>query len=128
MDLRPHAPEPCLQAWECDAPSLSIGYCRPFTVHACSAESSPEQVVQEFLLITSLVEGISDRWELQRKDIRLTGKKIFAPANLRATAENDAYAQLIQHWMSSKYTLRYTGGMVPDIHHILAKVCRLCPP
>ena len=49
-------------------------------------------------------------------------KKIFAPANIRAAAENKAYAELIQHWMASKYTLRYTGGMVPDIHHILVKV------
>jgi hypothetical protein len=21
------------------------------------------------------------------------------------------------------FTLRYTGGMVPDVHHIIAKVC-----
>lgn len=67
-------------------------------------------------------ESTPDRWELQQDHISLGSKNIFAPANLRAAAENKAYAELIQHWMSSKYTFRYTGGMVPDIHHILVKV------
>ena len=88
-----------------------------------SAESSPEQVVQEFALVSSPDDRIPDRWELQRSDITIGEKKVFAPANLRAAAENPAYAQLIQQWMSSKYTLRYTGGMVPDIHHIVTKAC-----
>lgn len=25
-------------------------------------------------------------------------------------------------WISKGYKLRYSGGMVPDVHHILAKV------
>ena len=28
---------------------------------------------------------------------------------------------LLEYWMSNKYTLRYTGGMVPDVYYILVK-------
>jgi sedoheptulose-bisphosphatase len=48
-------------------------------------------------------------------------KKLFAPANLRAAGSNEAYRELMEHWMANGYTLRYTGGMVPDIHNILVK-------
>ena len=37
------------------------------------------------------------------------------------------YSDLVQQWMQSKHTLRYTGGLVPDIHHIIAKVRPPCP-
>ena len=32
------------------------------------------------------------------------------------------YSDLIASWIARNFTLRYTGGMVPDVHHILAKV------
>ncbi len=76
--------------------------------------------VQEYLL-TEQQTG-SRQWLLQRDNISIKDKAVFAPANLRATAENEEYQQLVQYWMSKKYTLRYSGGMVPDIHHILTKV------
>ena len=47
--------------------------------------------------------------------------KIFAPGNLRATADNAQYCELVQFWLRSKYTLRYSGGLVPDVYHILVK-------
>lgn len=47
--------------------------------------------------------------------------KIFAPGNLRAITENAAYEKLVHYWMNSKYTLRYSGGLVPDVYHILVK-------
>ncbi|MFC1655621.1 fructose-1,6-bisphosphatase [Patescibacteria group bacterium] len=47
--------------------------------------------------------------------------KNFAPGNLRATVTEEKYAKLIQSWMDEKYTLRYSGGMVPDINHIFMK-------
>ncbi|KAK9808421.1 hypothetical protein WJX73_003065 [Symbiochloris irregularis] len=50
-----------------------------------------------------------------------SSSKVFAPANLRATRENHAYRELVTDWMEKGYTLRYSGGMVPDVHHILAK-------
>lgn len=45
----------------------------------------------------------------------------FAPGNLRATAQREDYAVLMQGWMRDQYTLRYSGGMVPDVNHILLK-------
>lgn len=47
--------------------------------------------------------------------------KIFAPGNLRATFDNEKYAALIKYWIDNKYTLRYSGGLVPDVYHILIK-------
>ncbi|KAF9696419.1 hypothetical protein EKO04_005717 [Ascochyta lentis] len=47
--------------------------------------------------------------------------KYFAPANLRAAAENQNYLDLINHYIAHKYTLRYSGGLVPDIFHALVK-------
>jgi len=45
----------------------------------------------------------------------------FAPGNLKATADNPQYKKLISYWMDNGYTLRYSGGLVPDIYHILTK-------
>ena len=81
-----------------------------------AASTPPRLVVQEFLL-----DG--NRWVLAKGDARIpAAKSVFAPANLRAAADNAAYAALVQRWMGERYTLRYSGGMVPDVHHILAKV------
>lgn len=74
------------------------------------------RVVQEFVLAQD------GNWLLAQSNIRIGDKKIFAPANLRAAADNKAYHDLVMHWISEQYTLRYTGGMVPDVHHILSKV------
>ena len=38
--------------------------------------------------------------------------KIFAPGNLRATFDNPQYEKLVDYYLTQKYTLRYTGGMV----------------
>ena len=47
--------------------------------------------------------------------------KIFSPANLRATQDLPGYQSLVNEWMAQRLTLRYTGGMVPDIASILLK-------
>ena len=50
--------------------------------------------------------------------------KIFdssAPGNLRATNDNPDYDALVKHWIQERYTLGYSGGMVPDVYHMLAK-------
>ncbi|OQE14698.1 hypothetical protein PENSTE_c033G04100 [Penicillium steckii] len=47
--------------------------------------------------------------------------RYFAPANLRCAAENGRYMDLITHFVSNKYTLRYSGGLVPDVVHALVK-------
>ena len=43
---------------------------------------------------------------------------MFSPGNLRATFDNPAYERLISHYIGEKYTLRYTGGMVPDVFQV----------
>lgn len=47
--------------------------------------------------------------------------RYFAPANLRAAAESEAYMCLITQYVEKKYTLRYSGGLVPDVVHGLVK-------
>lgn len=47
--------------------------------------------------------------------------KYFAPGNLRAANSNPKYRTLVEGWMDAEYTLRYSGGLVPDVNHILMK-------
>jgi sedoheptulose-bisphosphatase len=61
-------------------------------------------------------------WELSRPRLHLGAKaKTFAPGNLRACADNAAYARTVSRWIESKMTLRYSGGLVPDVYHMLIK-------
>ena len=53
--------------------------------------------------------------------IQKDNTKYFAPGNMRAAQDDPKYYQLIQDWILSGRTLRYSGGMVPDLHHILTK-------
>lgn len=46
---------------------------------------------------------------------------MFSPGNLRATFDNPQYEHLLSHYIGEKYTLRYTGGMVPDVFQIIVK-------
>ena len=74
--------------------------------------------------ITFEVTLVKDRshWEVSRDEVILKdSKKVFAPGNLRATNDNPKYDALVKHWIQDRYTLRYTGGMVPDVYHIIAK-------
>ena len=67
---------------------------------------------------------VKDRhsWELSRDEVTIAPDgKVFAPGNLRATNDNPQYDALLKHWIENRYTLRYSGGMVPDIYHIFAK-------
>ncbi|KAI0204061.1 sedoheptulose-1,7-bisphosphatase [Astrocystis sublimbata] len=47
--------------------------------------------------------------------------RYFAPANLRAASENEKYMALVTRYISERYTLRYSGGLVPDVVHALVK-------
>lgn len=67
---------------------------------------------------TPTCEIIRDRIALASSPFKT---RYFAPANLRAAAEDEAYMKLINHYISEKYTLRYSGGLVPDVLHILVK-------
>lgn len=46
---------------------------------------------------------------------------MFSPGNLRAVKDNEAYNKVVQNWIEKEYTLRYTGGLVPDIEQIFIK-------
>lgn len=59
---------------------------------------------------------------LSKENIKLEkDAKNFAPGNLRAVATEEKYRKVVESWMDEKYTLRYSGGMVPDINHIFMK-------
>jgi fructose-1,6-bisphosphatase I len=47
--------------------------------------------------------------------------KTYSPGNISAASENKPYKDLIMKWIDEKKTLRYSGCMVPDVHHILSK-------
>mmetsp|Transcript_46337 Transcript_46337/g.107866 ORF Transcript_46337/g.107866 Transcript_46337/m.107866 type:complete len:421 (+) Transcript_46337:78-1340(+) len=60
--------------------------------------------------------GAGNQWICSRDRIKIQEDcKIFAPANLRAAQEVDGYAKLVDYYMTNKYTLRYSGGLVPDV-------------
>ena len=63
-----------------------------------------------------------NHWEVSITQFKISPNgKTFAPGNLRATTDNPNYAKLITYWIENKYTLRYSGGLVPDVYHILIK-------
>lgn len=73
------------------------------------------------VLEVTLVRNRSE-WEVSRSNIQIEEEgKIFAPGNLRATADHSRYAALVNYWITNAYQLRYSGGMVPDVYHIFAK-------
>lgn len=58
---------------------------------------------------------------LCKSDIKVGEGKMFAPGNLRACKTRKEYLDLVNYWCNEQYTLRYSGGMVPDINQILLK-------
>jgi sedoheptulose-bisphosphatase len=61
-------------------------------------------------------------WVVTQSELRIEENgKAFAPGNLRATNDNAKYKKMVEHWTAERYTLRYSGGMVPDVYHILIK-------
>ena len=50
-----------------------------------------------------------------------TSCRIFSPANLRVTTELSWYQSIVQYYMNQRYTLRYTGGLVPDLYQQFTK-------
>ncbi len=61
------------------------------------------------------------QWVLMKDDIQVGEGKMFAPGNLRACSERDDYLKLVNFWVTNQYTLRYSGGMIPDINQIFLK-------
>lgn len=85
-----------------------------------SQSQQQEQPSKDRVLEVTLVHNRS-AWELSRDAIHLEPDqigKIFAPGNLRATNDHPRYARLVQYFMTERYQLRYSGGMV---YHMFAK-------
>ncbi|KAK7737489.1 hypothetical protein SLS53_006562 [Cytospora paraplurivora] len=63
--------------------------------------------------------------EVLRTAVRLAGApyktRYFAPANLRAAEQDQRYMALVTRYIREGYTLRYSGGLVPDVYHALVK-------
>lgn len=79
--------------------------------------------VQEFSLCSGRRgdAGVSSQWFATRCISEIKPGKLFAPANMRAAQDHPGYAKLLDTYMGSRYTLRYTGGMVPDVTQLLVK-------
>jgi sedoheptulose-bisphosphatase len=60
-------------------------------------------------------------WKLTIAKMKIEEGKMFSPGNLRACADDKNYLCLLDFWAENGYQLRYSGGMVPDIHQILVK-------
>lgn len=72
--------------------------------------------VHEFLL-----NDVGDFF-LLREHLKIADTvKTFSPGNIRAMHDNVVYKQLLDRWLENQYTMRHSGCMVPDVHHILTK-------
>jgi sedoheptulose-bisphosphatase len=96
-----------------DQVAAAMGIYGPRTTYVLALKDCPG--THEFLLMDD------GKW-LHVKDTTTIGEgKLFSPGNLRATFDNPEYEKLINYYVSEKYTLRYTGGMVPDVNQIIVK-------
>jgi len=64
--------------------------------------------VGEFILLKEFL-GIGDK------------AKTFSPGNLSAVNDSKQYRAALDHWVKAGLTLRYSGCMAADVHHILSK-------
>merc|ERR1719413_22565 len=69
-----------------------------------------------------LPDGTWEPWICSRDSIKIKEDcKIFSPANLRAAQDVPGYKKLVDYYMENRYTLRYSGGLVPDIYQQFTK-------
>ncbi|KAK7311260.1 hypothetical protein RJT34_09281 [Clitoria ternatea] len=96
-----------------DQVAAAMGVMGPRTTYVLALKDCPG--THEFLLLD---EG---KWQHVKDTTEIGEGKMFSPGNLRATSDNPDYAKLIDYYIREKYTLRYTGGMVPDVNQIIVK-------
>jgi sedoheptulose-bisphosphatase len=88
-------------------------------VYEFSYGCQPDGSTTQLLLLDAEQE---EPWICSRHDIKIKPDcKIFSPANLRATQDLAGYRELVDYYMINRYTLRYTGGMVPDVYQQFTK-------
>jgi sedoheptulose-bisphosphatase len=67
-------------------------------------------------------QTVEHPWICTRHQIQIsTSSQIFSPANVRAAQELPGYQNLMTHYLSNRCTLRYTGGLVPDLYQQFTK-------
>ena len=93
--------------------AAGMGIYGPRTVYVIAVAGFPG--THEFLLMDD------GKWLHVKETERIGEGKLFSPGNLRATFDNPNYEKLVNYWVDQQYTLRYTGGMVPDVFQILVK-------
>jgi sedoheptulose-bisphosphatase len=96
-----------------DQVAAAMGVYGPRTTYVIAIKGFPG--THEFLLMED------GKWSHVKETTVIKEGKLFSPGNLRATFDNPEYDDLIRHYVREKYTLRYTGGMVPDVNQIIAK-------
>ncbi|KAB1217781.1 Sedoheptulose-1,7-bisphosphatase, chloroplastic [Morella rubra] len=96
-----------------DQVAAAMGIYGPRTTYVLAIKGFPG--THEFLLLD---EG---KWQHVKDTTEIGEGKLFSPGNLRATFDNPEYNKLINYYVNEKYTLRYTGGMVPDVNQIIVK-------
>lgn len=96
-----------------DQVAAAMGIYGPRTTYVLAIKGYPG--THEFLLLD---EG---KWQHVKETTEIGEGKMFSPGNLRATFDNPDYEKLINYYVKEKYTLRYTGGMVPDVNQIIVK-------
>ncbi|CAD7694734.1 unnamed protein product [Ostreobium quekettii] len=96
-----------------DMAAAGMGVYGPRTVYCIAIKGYPG--THEFLL-----QG-DGKWLHVKETEEIGEGKLFAPGNLRATFDNPNYEKLINYYVGEQYTLRYTGGMVPDVFQIIVK-------
>ncbi|KAF6153478.1 hypothetical protein GIB67_027345 [Kingdonia uniflora] len=96
-----------------DQVAAAMGIYGPRTTYVIALKDMPG--THEFLLLD---EG---KWQHVKDTTEINEGKMFSPGNLRATFDSPNYQKLIDYYIKEKYTLRYTGGMVPDVNQIIVK-------
>lgn len=96
-----------------DQVAAAMGIYGPRTTYVLALKDAPG--THEFLLLDD------GKWQHVKDTTTIGEGKLFSPGNLRATFDNPEYEKLINYYVSEKYTLRYTGGMVPDVNQIIVK-------
>uniref|UniRef100_M4CG88 Uncharacterized protein n=1 Tax=Brassica campestris TaxID=3711 RepID=M4CG88_BRACM len=100
-----------------DQVAAAMGIYGPRTTYVLAGKGFPG--THEFLLLD---EG---KWQHVKETTEINEGKMFSPGNLRATFDNSEYSKLIDYYVKEKYTLRYTGGMVPDVNQVRSSLALL---
>ncbi len=78
--------------------------------------------LEKIAIESSIGESRPSEFVLQSGPLTINpDAKYFAPGNARAAKSRSEYLEVINDWITRGLTLRYSGGMVPDVAHIFAK-------